>query len=461
MRIHYALIALVLSGCAPLGKTPYATPPLPAPDAWRHGTAQAAAVPARDHWWRDFQDPALTALVEDALRRNNDLAAAAIAVRRARLQAGLTDRNALPQLSAAAGAGAGRNLRGDADAARSYSASAGMAYEVDLWGKLSLQRDAAQWAAQATEQDRQSAALSLIGTTMGLYWRAGYLNERIALGAQSIIGHAQKALDIARVKHAAGAIATLDVLQAEQALASQHADLAQLEYQREENRTALALLFDAPPGTSIPEPGQLPDSPYPAIAAGLPVHLLSRRPDLRAAELRLRETLAAGDASRMGFYPVLALTGSLGASSPALLSLLRNPAAALGAGLALPFIQWQEMKLNAGIARADHERAVVAFRQAFYRALGEVENALSRRRQLAGQADFLDQALATALKAERIAEIQYRAGSVPIKSWLDAQEARRSASTMAAANRLERLAAHAALYQALGGGADKNDLNNK
>ncbi|SFV13884.1 TolC family protein [Pseudoduganella namucuonensis] len=455
MRIHYALVALgalVLSGCAPLGKTPYAAPPLPAPDAWRQGAGPAAAAAARDHWWRDFQDPALAALVEDALLRNNDLAAAAIAVRRARLLAGLTDRNALPQPSVTVGAGAARDLRGDAGATRSYSVSAGMAYEVDLWGKLSLQRDAAQWAAQAKEQDRQSVALSLIGTTMGLYWRAGYLNERIALAAQSI-GHARQALDIARVKHAAGAIATLDVLQAEQTLASQHADLAQLEYQREENRTALALLFDAPSGVPLPEPEQLPDGPYPAIDAGLPVHLLSRRPDVRAAELRLRETLAAGDASRMGFYPALSLTGSLGAGSPALLSLLRNPAAALGAGLALPFIQWQEMKLNAGIARADHERAVIAFRQAFYRALGEVENALSRRQQLAGQADYLDQALATARKAERIAEIQYRAGTVPIKSWLDAQEARRSASTMAAANRLERLAAHAALYQALGGGA--------
>ena len=390
IRIHStALIALFLSGCASLGQTPYATPPLSVPDAWRHGTGQAAAVVKETQWWRNFNDPALESLVEEALRRNNDLAAAAIAVHRAQLQAGLTARNALPQVSASAGASDSRNLRGDPNASRSYSASAGIGYEVDLWGKLSRQREAAQWAAQATEEDRRSAALSLIGATMGLYWKLGYLNQRIALSAQSI-GYAQQALNVARVKHAAGAIALLDVLQAEQALASQRADLAQLQHQREESRNALALLFDGPPGKSFAELQQVPDGPYPSIEAGLPARLLSRRPDLQAAELRLRETLAGADASRMNFYPPLTLTGNLGGSSAALLSLLSNPTAALGAGLALPFLQWQEMKLNGKIAQADYERAVIGFRQAFYRALAgksrgrETYVDLHARRRLCG-----------------------------------------------------------------------------
>ena len=458
MRIYSAvLIVFFLSGCASLGQTPYATPSLSMPDAWRHGTGQAAAVAAKTgtkegQWWRNFNDPALESLVEEALQRNSDLAAAAIAVRRAQLQAGLTARNKLPQVSASAGANDSRNLGEDPNASRSYSVSGGVSYEVDLWGKLSRQREAAQWGAQATEEDRKSAALSLIGTTMGLYWKLGYLNQRIALSAQSI-EHAQQALNVARVKYAAGAIALLDVLQAEQALASQRADLAQLQHQREENRNALALLFDGPPGKSFAEPQQVPDGPYPSIDAELPARLLSRRPDLQAAELRLREALAGADASRMNFYPPLTLNGTLGSSSAALVSLLSNPTAALGASLALPFLQWQEMKLNNKIAQADYERAVIGFRQAFYRALADVENALSLRKQLAEQGDYLDKALTTAYKAERIAEVQYRAGSVPIKTWLDAQETRRSASSAVAANSLDRLSACVALYQALGGDA--------
>ncbi|HEX7634997.1 MAG TPA: TolC family protein, partial [Noviherbaspirillum sp.] len=376
----------------------------------------------------------------------------AVAVRRARLQAGLTARNALPQVNASAGVNDSRNLRGDTNASRSYSTSAGVSYEVDLWGKLSRQREAAQWEAQATEEDRKSATLSLIGTTMGLYWKLGYLNQRIVLSVQSI-GYAQQALSMARVKYEAGAITLLDVLQAEQALASQRADLAQLKHQREESRNALALLFDGPPGKSFAEPQQVPDGPYPSIDAGLPARLLSRRPDLQAAELRLRQALASADTSRMNFYPSISLTGNLGSGSAALVSLLSNPAATLGAGLALPFVQWQEMKLNGRIAQADYERSVINFRQAFYRALGDVENALSQRKQLAEQADYLDKTLATAYKAERIAEVQYRAGSVPIKTWLDAQESRRSASSAVAANRLDRLIACVALYQTLGGDA--------
>jgi outer membrane protein TolC len=287
---------------------------------------------------------------------------------------------------------------------------------------------------------------------MGTYWRLGYLNESIVLGSQDI-GHAQKTLEIARARYAAGGGTALDVLQAEQALASAQAGLAQLDYQREESRNALALLYGAPPGQAFPEPRRLPDGPLPAIAAGLPADILSRRPDVQAAELRLRATFASGNASRMSFYPSLPLTANLGASSPALLSLLSNPAAALGTSLALPFVQWREMQLNDKIVRAGYEQAVAAFQQTFYRALGEVESALALRQQLAAQADYLDKALVTARKAERVAEIQYRAGSVPLKTWLDAQEASRAASAAVASNRLDRLLAHAALYQVLGGDA--------
>lgn len=450
-----ALIALALSGCSSLGRTPYVTPKVLVPDAWRHGTEQTITTTAakEKQWWRNFNDPALEALIEEVLQRNNDLATAVMAVQRARLQAGLTAKNVLPQVNASLGASDSRTLGGESSASRSYSASTGLGYEVDLWGKLALQRDVAQWTAQATEQDRKSVELTLIGTTMGLYWRLGYMNQRIALSAKSI-GHAQQALDMARVKYAVGVIALLDVHQAEQAVASQRADLAQQEHQREETRNALALLFDGPPGKAFAEPQQLPETALPAIDAGLPAHLLSRRPDLQAAELRLREALASADTSRMNFYPSLSLGGGLSSSSATLASLLSsNPGVALSASMALPFIQWQEMKLNGQIAQVDYERAVISFRQTFYRALAEVENALSQRGQLIEQANYLDKALATAYKAERIAEVQYRAGSVPIKAWLDAQEARRAASLSLTANRLDQLSAYVALYQALGGDA--------
>lgn len=450
-----AAIVAILSGCASPGPDAYRMPPLSIPQAWQYADGQA--TPPRDaaqttRWWANFKDPALEKLVDEALQRNADLALAAIAVRRAQLQAGLTARNALPSVNASLGSNSSRNLSGEPMPTRSYSTSISAGYEVDLWGRLSTQRAAAEWSAQASEEDRNSAALALIGTTMNLYWKLAYLNQRLALSAQSI-AHAQKALDIARVRYQAGAAALLDVIQAEQALAAQRADATQLEHQRTEARNAMALLFDVPPGKTFPELSTLPDGPYPVIDAGLPATLLARRPDVRAAELHLREAIANVASSNASYYPAFSLTGSLGTSSVALLDILRNPVAALGTGITLPFIQWREMQMNRQISDTDRERAVIAFRQTFYRALSDVENALSLRRQQAAQADYLDKALASAYKAERIAEVQYRAGSVPIKTWLDAQESRRSAEAAVAANRLDRLGGYVALYQALGGDA--------
>ncbi|REN20268.1 TolC family protein, partial [Mycobacterium tuberculosis] len=104
----------------------------------------------------------------------------------------------------------------------------------------------------------------------------------------------------------------------------------QLLQQRVEARNALAIVFDQPPEQMAAEPAQLPDIALPAIDAGVPASLLGRRPDLRAAEQRLRSALANVDATRTGFYPALSLTGSLGTSSTALGELLKNPVGTLG-----------------------------------------------------------------------------------------------------------------------------------
>ena len=104
----------------------------------------------------------------------------------------------------------------------------------------------------------------------------------------------------------------LDLTQAEQAIQSQQATLSQIEQQRVETRTALAVLMNMPvQQLSIQEPQRLPNIALPSIEAGLPASLLSRRPDLRATELRLRKALANKDANKASYYPSISLTGSL------------------------------------------------------------------------------------------------------------------------------------------------------
>jgi NodT family efflux transporter outer membrane factor (OMF) lipoprotein len=452
-------IALVLlaSGCASTFNGPYQAPALSLPAQYSQASAATvadAAVPAAlgAFWWTRFNDPELDRLVAEALRRNNNLAAAAIRVRRAQLLAGLVDNNLQPRFSGSVGTGASLPLEAGAVTTRRNSVSLGAAYEIDLWNRLGSLRDVARWEALATEQDRQSAALALVGTTAGLYWQVGFLNQRLAATAESI-AYAKATFDLVQTQYRAGAVSGLEVAEAQQTLASQQASQSALQQLALEARTALALLFDGPPGTSLSNPATLPVLTLPVLDAGVPAALLGRRPDLRAAELRLRGTFTGIDAARASYYPALSLTGSLGSSSAQLSNVLQNPVGTLGLGMTLPFLQRTAMQLTIRGSEALHEEAVVNFRQTLYSALGDVENALSSRQQLAEQGLRLEETLQAARNAERLYEVRYRAGAATLKLWLDAQEKRRTADIAVAENRLARLKNQVVVYQALGGDA--------
>lgn len=460
--IALACTAALLSACGSL-QTPYQRPALDLPAAWEQtgasatASANVAADLARDPWWQGFGDTRLTSLMKAVLERNNDLAAAALRVRQAQLQAGLTDENRRPNFGGSVGANRSQALDGGGSN-RSFSASLGVSYELDLWGRLARESDAAQWTAQATEQDRHSAALALVGTTTRLYWQLGYLNQRLDSGAASL-ADARRTRELVQAQYDAGAVSGLELREAEQGVLSQQVALEQLQQQRVETRHALALLLDVAPSEAalqrwLPEePDTLNAARLPDVAAGLPADLLARRPDLRAAEARLQATLASGDATRASYYPSLSLTGSLGSASTALGTLLSNPVAALGASLALPLLNQQRMRLDGERAQAQYDEAAVNFRQTLYTALGEVEDALSARTRLAAQAALLERQLATAREVERLYETRYRAGAATLKLWLDAQQQRRSAELALAENRFNRLAGQVTLYQALGGDA--------
>ncbi|MEB2607599.1 efflux transporter outer membrane subunit [Burkholderia cenocepacia] len=443
----FACAAVLLAGCAGARHDPL--PAVAIPANWAAPVA-ADAPAATGDWWRSFGDPQLDALIDDALRANNDLAIAAIRVYRAQLQAGLVDTNLTPNVTLGANGAVSRTLDTH-QMSRSSGVNGSLSYELDLWGRLAALRDAARWEADATAADLEAARLSLIGTTAALYWQIGYLNRQIALGDANI-AYAERTLALVRSRHTAGAVSGLDLAQAEQSLAAQRAAQTQLIQQRTENRHALAILFDRPPQQLAAEPSALPDAAPPNVAAGLPASLLGRRPDLRAAEFRLRESLAQVDATRTSFYPTFTLTGSAGTTSTSLERVLTNPVGTLGLGLALPFIQWNTMQLQIRVSKSQYEEAVVGFRQRLYTALAEVENALSARVQLEREAEQRALSLAQAQRAERLAAARFAAGATAVQPWLDQQQVLRSAQSADELTRLNRLNNQMKLYRALGGG---------
>lgn len=448
-RIMGLALGLSLSACGWMDSE-YQRPALDLPARYAGGqTAEGAAI---DDWWTAFGDPDLDRLVARALARNNDLTVTVETLRQARLRAGLAQGDLYPDVSASAEITRNRTLSQPRSTTRESQVSLGVTYDPDPWGALGRTRDAAALEADASFADLDEAARALAATTTNLYWQLVYYRERIALSGQSI-AYAQRTYDLTRARYDAGAVSVLDVLEAEQSLRTQEAADTEFRQSLAETENALAILFDGPPAPADVARATLPQGDPPAVDPGLPAQVLERRADLRAAEARLKASLATVDATEASFLPSFSLTGSLGSSSVALTDVLKNPFAGLGAGLSLPFLNWHEMRRNVAVSESEYRAGIADFRQTLYTALADVENALSARRQLALRHDRLQRALETAREVERLYEVRYRSGAVDLQSWLDAQEKRRTAEQNLLGNALDRLDAQVNLYRALGGGA--------
>ncbi|RLL37685.1 efflux transporter outer membrane subunit [Acinetobacter cumulans] len=447
-----------LTGCAAMVKSPYEQPAVNMPASFQNSKTMSQQIHAdasADQWWTLFNDAQLNQLVDQVLNANTDLAVAGINLQQARIQAKQNQSQQGIRIGTA-GASVGHrfSLDGDGDSSNGISLNyPGLSYELDLFGKLANQTEASRWEALASEQDLQATAQSLIATTANLYWQLGYLNERFAV-AQQNLASTQKTYNLVKVQYKAGAVSGLDLTSAEQAVQSQKATLSQIEQQKVETRTALAVLLQRPvQQLNIAEPARLPRTALPNIAAGLPADLLSRRPDLKASELRLRKALANKDANKASYYPSISLTGSLttGGNSTSLTEVLSNPAAILGAGLSLPFLQWNDMKRDLKVNELEYEKSIIQYRQTLYAAFADVENALSARNELDKQVQLQERNVQLAEKTERLTEVRYRNGAVALKNLIDAQKTTRDARLSLVQTKQSQYNAYVTLMQALGG----------
>lgn len=450
MRGLLAVLALlpITAACGSVTRSHYAPPQVPVAAAWDATPLGDPAQPG-SLWWNAFADPALTSVVDRVLAANPNLAAAGLRLKRARLSSDLARQALLPSLSAGLSSDASKALDGGSPWSRSSAASLNASWEIDLFGRLDAQADAARWEAQATAQDLAETRLALIGTTVQTWWQLGYANEQIALGEQSL-AYVRRALALVQRQYDAGAVSRLELRDAQQTVAAQESSQTQLVQARVEALKTLAALL-AQQDYAGDEPRTLPQADLPGIAAGVPASLLARRPDLAAAELRLRSTLATSDATVSGYYPTFSLTGALGTASSSLLKFFTNPVASLGGALSLAELNPAKVRLAVGVARADYDIAVQDFRTTFYDALRDTQIALSARDQYIRQAQFAQANYDAAVDAEALYERQYRAGLIPLRSWLDAQERARSARSGLIQNRYNRLVAQVQVYQALGG----------
>ncbi len=418
-------------------------------DRMRSAESTAVVDIIADPWWRAFGDPRLDQLVEDVLARNHDLRAAALRLQRARLQVGLARNDRLPSADGSAAVSDTEPMRGPGDSQTSASAQLSVAYEVDLWGRLRTAESAANWAARASTEDLQSVGLSLIANACDLYWRLGDTNARIAQ-AEMAIANAERIRALIDAQYRAGAVSGLEAAEVEQNLQQQIASLSRLQQQRSDIRNAIATLRDGLTWPDTEEP-QSADAQALPLDPGLPAELLGRRPDLLAAEWRLRHTLATSDAARLNAYPRLNLTLGASGSSTSLGDLVDHPVRTLTRSLLLPFLDINGTHLRIAVARKDYEIAEEGFYQTLVAALGDVETALAAQEPLRQQSVSARRALAAAEAVEARYEARYRAGAAPLRRWLDAQQSRIGAESALSQAQLELRRNDIVLAKALGG----------
>lgn len=457
-----ALAALLVTGCASLAPE-YQRPALPVPAAYGEASAAAAAQPldtaALIPWQSYFSDPALRGLISTALDHSRDLRGALLRVEEARALYGIQRSDLFPSIDVQADGSRARvpgdlNLTGQPQVSSQYQVGAGMAsWELDFWGRVRSLNDAALQDYLATEAAARAATLSLIAQVADGYLSLRALDERLDLTRETIESRAES-LRIFRRRFEVGAISKLDLTQVETLWQQAKALGTELEQTRAAQAHALELVVGAPLDLP-PHQTRLDDNAVMyALPAGLPSDLLVNRPDIVAAEHRLRAANANIGAARAAFFPTITLTGAFGTASAELDGLFAGGSRAwnFAPSISLPIFDAGRRQADLDLAETRRDLAVANYEQTIQAAFRDVSDALSARRWLADQVDVLRATVTAQSERARLAQLRYDHGASPYLEVLDAKRDLLAAQQQLVQTRRALLSSRVGLYAALGGG---------
>ena len=451
-----ALLALAVSACAvgPDYQVPETQP------------AQITALEAGDYdrtdfesaWWQQFDDPALSQLVQQSLKENRELRVAFARLRAARAIRDDVGNDQLPVITSRASGEFGKAQQPPTSEERirqeRYDLGLDMAWELDLFGRIERSIEASEAQSEAAEAELYQLQVSLIAELVDAYGnlRGAQLRERIA---RDNLKNQSQSRALTEQLRDAGIGSELDVLRADARLAATEASLPQLQADEARARHRIAtLLGQRPEQLSV----DLSPRPLPVIAKALPIgdpaELLRRRPDVRVAERQLAAATANVGVATADLFPRVSLSGFLGFTAGRGSQL--GAAAANAWGVA-PTISWAAFDLGSVRARlrgaeADADGALAGYEQQVLLALEESENAFSdyakRQQRLVS---LVRQVEASRAAAEQAA-IRYREGTEDFLVLLDAERERLAAEDAQAQAEIELYRGIVAIYKALGGG---------
>ncbi len=467
------LLAGVVSGCsmAPAYQRPAAPvadtfPVVPAAAGATGSNVAAPAGPsAVETGWRTyFPDGRLQQLIATALENNRDLRIAALRIEEARGAYRIQRADRLPTLNATLSESRGRspgftNPSGQPQISERFDAGLGIpAFELDFFGRVKSLSDAALSSYLATEEARQAAQISLVAEVAKAYYTERALAEQQTL-AESTYEARKRTFELTKQRVEGGASSRLDLRSNEQQMETARASALALARQRAQAANALALLVGQalPAGVAVGGPAPTDDAQadaMSALTAGLPSDLLANRPDIRAAEQRLKAANANIGAARAAFFPRITLTTSIGSASRDFSGLFDSGSNtwSFAPQLVLPIFDTGRNLANLDVSHARKNIAVADYEKTIQQAFREVADALAARTYLGEQVAAQRAVQDAQAERLRLLQLRFESGVASSLDVLDAQRELFTAEQALVQARLLRTTSAIDLYRALGGG---------
>jgi NodT family efflux transporter outer membrane factor (OMF) lipoprotein len=427
--------------------------------------------PTDPTWWAVFHDPALTDLERQVAEANLDVRTATIRLAESRFQRGVTAAAALPSINADAKytreqysqngivsllgglVGPGGSIQ--VPPINDYNVGFDASWELDLWGKVRRQVEAADAQVDQAEDQRRDALVSSLAELARNYIQLRGVQTQIRI-ANDNLKVDRDILQVAQQRQQRGVQNGLDVENAAAQVESIRAQIPTLEQQESQYINALSLLLDQPPGAlraMLGSPRSIPLAP-PRIPLGIPSELARRRPDIRAAEDQLHAATATIGVAVGAFYPSVQLNGTVGLDALEFTNLWKGSSLQymVGPSVSLPIFAGGRLKKTLELRDAQQQEAAIFYHKTVLQAWHDVVNALvarrleqARRARLRAQADHSRQALV-------LARARYSDGVEQFVTVLDAERSLLQAEQQHAASTMNVSLNVVQLFKALGGG---------
>jgi len=413
-------------------------------------------------WWRRFDSPELSKLIERAQTGNRELAAASAQVQEARAEVTIQRSNLFPEFDLQTsgeriGDGSGAvssSVRGQPNLTiNSFALSGNATYGLDVWGLARDNLRSAEEDVHSARFAREALALTVTGDVADTYFEILGVRKEIAITKQNIAA-IDGILNIIKLKVKAGTVSDLDLAQEQAQVESVRAQLPGLRQEEIAERAALAVLVGMPAETLHLPTGHMEAMRVPAVQPGLPSELLLRRPDVAEAEANLAAAHANLQAARAAFLPQFTLSGSAGFGSAAVSALLHGPSFFWDAGAQAVQTIFDGGRLigQDHLAYATQKALIAAYENTILNACADVETALGQVRNSEREEALLRDEVAAGRKAFQIGALQYREGAAGLLTVLQTQQTLFAARNQLVQARLAHMQAVVQLYLALGGG---------